>query len=53
MRAIAQGRADGIVDVIDFLGEHMNKYKNVQWQVVDNAIDTWYCGIGIKKGITG
>jgi len=50
MRAIAQGRADGIVDVIDFLGEHMNKYKNVQWQVVDNAIDTWYCGIGIKKG---
>ena len=50
MRAIAQGRADAIVDVVDFLGEHMNKYKDVKWQVVDKAIDTWYCGIGVKKG---
>ena len=43
-------RADAIVDVVDFLGEHMNKHKNVEWQVVDKAIDTWYCGIGVKKG---
>ena len=50
MRAIAQGRADAIVDVVDFLGEHMNKHKNVEWQVVEKAIDTWYCGIGVKKG---
>jgi polar amino acid transport system substrate-binding protein len=50
MRSIAQGRADAIVDVVDFLGEHMNKHKNVEWQVVDKAIDTWYCGIGVKKG---
>ena len=50
MRSIAQGRADAIVDVVDFLGEHMNKYKDVKWQVVDKAIDTWYCGIGVKKG---
>ena len=49
MRAIAQGRADAIVDVVDFLGEHMNKHKKVEWQVVDKAIDTWYCGIGVKK----
>ena len=28
----------------------MNKYKDVKWQVVDKAIDTWYCGIGVKKG---
>ena len=49
MRSIAQGRADAIVDVVDFLGEHMNKHKNVEWQVVDKAIDTWYCGIGVKK----
>ena len=27
MRSIAQGRADAIVDVVDFLGEHMNKHK--------------------------
>ena len=39
-----------IVDVVDFLGEHMNKYKDVKWQVVDKSIDTWYCGIGVKKG---
>ena len=50
MRSIAQGRADAIVDVVDFLGEHMNKYKDVKWQVVDKSIDTWYCGIGVKKG---
>ena len=50
MRTIAQGRADAIVDVVDFLGEHMNKYKNTEWQVVDKAIDTWYCGIGVQKG---
>ncbi len=49
MRSIAQGRADAIVDVVDFLGEHMNKH-NVEWQVVDKAIDTWFCGIGVKKG---
>jgi polar amino acid transport system substrate-binding protein len=50
MRAIAQGRADAIVDVVDFLREHMNKHKDIKWQVVDKAIDTWYCGIGVKKG---
>ena len=50
MRSIAQGRNDAIIDVVDFLGEHMNAHKNVSWQVVDKAIDTWYCGIGIKKG---
>ena len=50
IRTISQGRADAIVDVIDFLGEQMNKHKNVQWHVVDKAIDTWYCGIGVQKG---
>jgi len=28
----------------------MNKHKNIQWHVVDKAIDTWYCGIGVQKG---
>ena len=50
MRSIAQGRDDAIVDVVDFLGEHMNTHKKVSGQVVEKAIDTWYCGIGIKKG---
>ena len=50
MRSIAQGRNDAIVDVVDFLGEHMNVHKNVKWEVVEKAIDTWYCGIGIQKG---
>ena len=50
LRSIAQGRNDAIVDVVDFLGEVMNTHKNVNWQVVEKAIDTWYCGIGIAKG---
>ena len=49
MRSIAQGRADAIVDVVDFLGEHMNKHKNVEWQVVDKAIDTWYSVLELKR----
>ena len=50
MRAIAQGRADSIVDVIDFLGEQMNIHKNIKWKIVQKEIDTWYCGIGVAKG---
>lgn len=48
VRAIAQGRADAMVDVIDFVGEHMNKHK-VDWKVVETPVDVYYCSIGIAK----
>lgn len=48
VRAIAQGRADAMVDVIDFVGEHMNKHK-VDWKVVETPVDVYYCSIGVAK----
>ena len=38
-----------MVDVIDFLAEHMNKHK-VEWKIVDAPVDVYYCGIGVAKG---
>ena len=32
VRALAQGRGDAMVDVVDFVGEHMNKHQ-VRWKV--------------------
>ena len=52
IRAIAQGRGDAIIDVIDFVGEHMNKH-NVKWRVVPTPIDVYYCGLGVAKNATG
>lgn len=49
VRAIAQGRADAMVDVIDFVGDHMNKHK-VQWKVVKTPVDVYFCSIGVAKG---
>lgn len=49
VRAIAQGRGDAMVDVIDFVGEHMNKHK-VDWKVVETPVDVYYCSIGVSKG---
>ncbi|MCP1337802.1 transporter substrate-binding domain-containing protein [Futiania mangrovi] len=49
VRAIAQGRADAMVDVVDFVGEHMNKHK-VDWKVVETPVDVYYCSIGVAKG---
>jgi polar amino acid transport system substrate-binding protein len=52
IRAIAQGRGDAIIDVIDFVGEHMNKH-NVKWRVVPTPVDVYYCGLGVAKNSTG
>lgn len=49
VRAIAQDRADGMVDVLDFLTEHTKKYK-VEWKTVPTPVDVYFCGIGIAKG---
>ena len=49
VRALAQGRGDAMLDVVDFVGEHMNKHK-VDWKVVDTPVDIYYCALGVAKG---
>jgi polar amino acid transport system substrate-binding protein len=51
VRALAQGRGDAMVDVVDFVGEHMNKHK-VQWKVLDAPVDIYYCALGVAKNAT-
>jgi len=52
VRALAQGRGDGLIDIIDFVGEHMNKHQ-VKWKVVETPVDVYYCGLGVAKNATG
>ena len=49
IRALAQGRGDAMIDVIDFVGEHMNKH-DVDWKVVETPVNVYYCGLGVAKG---
>lgn len=51
IRAIAQGRGDALLDVIDFVGEHMNKH-DVDWKVVETPVDIYYCSLGVAKSST-
>ena len=51
IRALAQGRGDAMIDVIDFVGEHMNKHK-VEWKVVETPVSIYYCALGVAKGNT-
>ena len=52
VRALAQGRGDAMVDVIDFVGEHMQKHQ-VKWKVVETPVDVYYCGLGVNKNSAG
>jgi polar amino acid transport system substrate-binding protein len=53
VRALAQGRGDATIDVIDFLGEQMNRFKDVKWKVVETPVDVYYCSLGVSKAATG
>lgn len=48
VRALAQGRGDALLDVLDFVGEYMNKH-DVEWTVAETPVDIYYCGIGVAK----
>lgn len=50
IRAIAQGRADALVENVDFFLKFTNNYRNVNWRVLDDPIFIAYCGIGVAKG---
>lgn len=52
IRALAQGRGDAMIDVLDFVGEYMNNHK-VAWKIVPTPVDVYYCGIGVAKNSPG
>ena len=49
IRAIAQGRADALVENIDSFLKFTSNYRNVKWRVLNDTIFVAYCGIGIGK----
>ena len=54
IRALAQGRGDALIDVVDFVGEHMNTHKDVKWKVLkDKPVDVYFCGLGVAKNSAG
>jgi len=50
IRAIAQGRADGTIAVIDNWLLFTKDYPNVEWVVLPDTIYLGYWGIGVQKG---
>ena len=53
VRLVAQGRAQAIVENIDFFMAHTKNYPDVKWRVLPDPIFTGYCGIGVSKGNYG
>ncbi len=53
VRALAQGRGDAMLDVIDFVGEQMQRFKDVKWRIVESPVDVYYCSLGVAKNATG
>lgn len=50
VRLVGQGRADAIVENIDFFMAFTKNYSNVNWRVIDTPIFVAYCAIGLKQG---
>lgn len=50
VRALAQGRADAMVENIDFFMKFTETYRNVAWRTLDDLIYVSYCGIGLARG---
>jgi polar amino acid transport system substrate-binding protein len=50
VRAIAQGRADALVENVDFFLSFTRNYPKVKWRVLDDPIFVAQCSIGVRKG---
>lgn len=50
VRAIAQGRADALIENIDFFMAFTENYPDVTWRTLPDTISVSYCGIGVSKG---
>lgn len=50
VRLVGQGRADAIVENIDFFMAFTKNYPDVKWRVLPDPIDVAYCAIGVSQG---
>jgi polar amino acid transport system substrate-binding protein len=53
VRAVAQGRADAMVDLLDFYWAFTKNYPDVKFTRSDDTVYTAYCAIGVPKGNPG
>lgn len=53
VRALAQGRGNTLIDVIDYVGDYMKDYKDVKWKVTSMPVDVDYDCLGVAKNSTG
>jgi len=49
IRALAQGRADALVENIDFYMAYTKNYPDVKWRVLPQIINTAYDGVGLAQ----
>ncbi len=49
-RALAQGRADAMVDVLESVVVPLRNFPQVQWKVLDQVLASTWVGIGVQKG---
>jgi polar amino acid transport system substrate-binding protein len=49
VRLVGQGRADAIVENIDFFMAFTENYPDVKWRVVEEPIFVAYCAIGVQQ----
>jgi len=52
-RALAQGRADAMVDVLESVVVPLRNFGGVPWKVLDQVLASTWVGIGVQKGNTG
>src|SRR3954453_8185153 len=50
VRAVAQGRADAIVNNIDFFMALTKNYPDVKWKILNETITVAYNSIGLQRG---
>jgi polar amino acid transport system substrate-binding protein len=50
IRAIAQGRGDAIIDVVEFMWKHMDTHKQTKWRIVETPVTVYFCCLGVSKG---
>ena len=53
VRALAQGRGDAMLDVVDFVGEQMQRFRDVKWRILEAPVDIYYCSLGVAKNSAG
>ena len=49
-RAMAQGRADAMVDVVESVVIPMQQVQGVNWRILDETISNTWVGVGVQKG---